>query len=232
MRHSRLQECVYCPSTANLTDEHAPAKLIFPEPRPSDLITVKACLDCNQAGSKDAEYFRVCLCLNPLAKDMPSVVALKPTVQRSLQRPQAQRFKNRLLQALEPYHGRIAFTVEMGRIHTVIKRTVQCLYLHETGEKLPDTHEVRVASLEVLAQLGPEKAQEFRRDFIEPLAQQALKLVADNQFAYSVIHTSGQFVSVWGLIFYGILPFVAFTGRKVRMPQSSNPASSHFCNQG
>jgi hypothetical protein len=230
MRQSRLQECVYCPSTANLTDEHAPAKLIFPEPRPSDLITVKACLDCNLAGSKDAEYFRLCLCLNPLAKNMPSVVALKPTVQRSLQRPQAQGFKNAFLKALEPDQGRIAFTVEMGRIHAVIKRTVQCLYLHETGDKLPDTHEVRVASLEVLAQLGPEKAQEFLGDFVEPLAHQALKRVADNQFAYSVNHTNRQFVSVWGLIFYGILPFVAFTGRKVRMLESSNPTNSRFCN--
>src|SRR5271157_202350 len=137
MRHSRLQECVYCSSTANLTDEHAPAKLIFPEPRPSDLITVKACLDCNQAGSKDAEYFRLCLCLNPLAKDMPSVVALKPAVQRSLQRRQATGFRTALLQSLQPEPGGIIFTIDMGRIHLVVRRTVQCLYLHETGTKLP-----------------------------------------------------------------------------------------------
>ncbi len=78
----------------------------------------------------------------------------------------------------------------------VTKRKVQCLYLYEDGEKLPNTHEVRVASMEGLAQLGPEKAQEFRRDFVEPLAQQELKLVVDIQFAYSVINTSRPFVSV------------------------------------
>jgi hypothetical protein len=152
---------------------------------------------------------------------MPSVVALKPTVQRSLHRPQAQGFKNAVLRALEPDQGRIAFTVDMVRIHAVIKRTVQCLYLHEIGQKLPDTHEVRVASLEVLAQLGLENAEEFGRDFIEPLARRRVKLVADGQFAYSVISTSCQFVSVWGLIFYGILPFVALTGSKGSLPFAS-----------
>ncbi len=196
----------------------APPKLVFPEPRPSDLITVRACLKCNQRGSKDAEYFRLCLCLHPLTKDMPSVVGLKPTVYRSLQRTKGQGLKARLLQAMEPDHGMIGLTVEMGRIHMVIRRIVQCLYVHDTGTRLPDTHESRVASNEVLSQFGPEKVEEFRQTFIEPLSRQEWEHVADNQFAYSVIHTNRPFVSVWGMVFYSVLPFVGFTGPKVRSP--------------
>ena len=35
--------CVYCGSTGPLTDDHVPPKVIFTEPRSSNLITVPAC---------------------------------------------------------------------------------------------------------------------------------------------------------------------------------------------
>ena len=213
-----MQRCVYCGSTENLTAEHAPPKLLFPKPLPSDLITVPACEPCNSAGSKCAEYFRLALCFNPLAKNIPSVIALKPTVQRSLLRPQASGFKAALLKAIEPVDGRIAIAVDMGRIHLVVRRIVQCLYLHETGTMLPiETHESRVASVEMLQQFGLDEVDQFRSSFIEPLANQELKLYANSQFAYSVIHTSKPFVSVWSLLFYGILPFIGFTSTKVQL---------------
>ena len=146
---------------------------------------------------------------------MPSVVGLKSTVQRSLQRSKSKGLKARLLQAMEPDHGMIALNVEMGRIHLVIRRIVQGLYAHETGTRLPDTHESRVASNEVLSHFGPEKVEEFRSLFIKRLVHQKWRVVADNQFAYSVVHTNRPFVSVWGLVFYSVLPFVGFTGRRV-----------------
>ena len=107
--------------------------------------------------------------------------------------------------------------LKWGSMHLVVRRVVQCLYVHETGRRLPDTHESRVASAEVLSQFGMEEVDEFRQRFVEPLAQQKWNLVADNQFAYSVIHTSRPFVSVWGLVFYGILPFVGFTSPKAHL---------------
>src|SRR5687767_11681538 len=94
MGRQRPEFCVYCGGTADLTDEHGPPKLVFPAPRPNDLITVRACRKCNEAGSKDAEYFRVCLCLNPNSKNTPNVIALKPTVQRSMERQKANGFRN------------------------------------------------------------------------------------------------------------------------------------------
>jgi len=52
-------ECIYCGARDNLTDDHVPPKALFPEPRPSDLITVPACLQCNKSYEKDDEYFRI-----------------------------------------------------------------------------------------------------------------------------------------------------------------------------
>lgn len=213
------ESCVYCPSKSNLTTEHAPPKLVFAEPRPSDLITVPACARCNGSGSKDAEYFRLSLAFNPLVKNLPSVVALKPTIQRSLQRIEAAGFRASLLKSLELEGNGFAFTVDMGRIHKVVRRIVQCLYLYDTGTKLPtETHESRVLSMEMLATMGEDAPQKLQHDFIEPLMKEPIHLYANNQFAYWVIHTNKPFVSVWALLFYGRLLFVGFTGPKVKGP--------------
>lgn len=216
--HEKAQ-CVYCGATEELTKEHAPPQLLFPPPRPRDLITVPACLTCNQAGSKDAEYFRLSLCLNPQTKDAADVIAFKPAVRRSLEYPQAERDRNAIISALQPAGDKIVFTVDLKRIHSVLERTVQCLYLHETGRRLPQTHEATAFSDEFLAQLGSEKAHQFQHDFVLPLAQQDPKIIGNGQFAYSMIHTTHDYVSVWGLLFYQRVPFVVLTGTRKRPAQ-------------
>lgn len=50
--------CTYCGLTENLTNDHVPPKCLFLSPRPTDLITVPACKECNNAFSKDDEFFR------------------------------------------------------------------------------------------------------------------------------------------------------------------------------
>ena len=49
--------CVYCGRREKETDDHVPPKSFYPKPRPSDLITVPACLQCNQDAGKDEEFF-------------------------------------------------------------------------------------------------------------------------------------------------------------------------------
>jgi len=49
--------CVYCTSAPGSTSDHVPPRSFFPKPRPNDLITVPACLKCNQGAGKDEEYF-------------------------------------------------------------------------------------------------------------------------------------------------------------------------------
>jgi len=52
-------KCYLCGSDKNLTRDHIPPRNLFPEPRPSNLITVKCCAKCNNDFSKDDELFRV-----------------------------------------------------------------------------------------------------------------------------------------------------------------------------
>ena len=49
--------CVYCGSTGPLADDHVLARVVFTEPRPSNLITVPACSAYNHRFSRQDEQF-------------------------------------------------------------------------------------------------------------------------------------------------------------------------------
>jgi hypothetical protein len=59
------QRCYLCGKSADetpegkLTREHVPPRNLFPQPRPSDLITVPCCAKCNHDAHKDDEYLRL-----------------------------------------------------------------------------------------------------------------------------------------------------------------------------
>ncbi len=116
------------------------------------------------------------------------------------------------LSGLALREGRFSFNVETKRLHNVVERTVQCLYLHETGKRIPETHRVIAIGEDFLKQFGPEQIRKFREDFVNPLAELDPTIIGEDAFAYAVIHTSRDFVSVWALLFYGSVPFLALTG--------------------
>ena len=63
-KHSRRRQparCYLCGGTQDLTRDHVPPANLFPEPRPSNLITVPCCRNCNQSYSLDDEAMRVWL---------------------------------------------------------------------------------------------------------------------------------------------------------------------------
>lgn len=51
--------CYICGATDDLTRDHVPPKNLFPDPKPSNLITVPCCRRCNVGFSKDDELFRI-----------------------------------------------------------------------------------------------------------------------------------------------------------------------------
>ena len=53
------KSCYICYSTENLTKDHIPPKNLFPNPKPSNLITVWCCKKCNEKFSLIDESFRV-----------------------------------------------------------------------------------------------------------------------------------------------------------------------------
>lgn len=51
--------CYLCGSEVGLTKDHIPPKGFFPDPKPTNLITVECCRLCNQKASLDDEAFRI-----------------------------------------------------------------------------------------------------------------------------------------------------------------------------
>lgn len=61
MRNRKEVLCALCGINIATTKEHIPPRGIFLKPRPSDLITVPSCFDCNNSTSVTDEKFRVYL---------------------------------------------------------------------------------------------------------------------------------------------------------------------------
>ena len=49
--------CIYCQSREADSRDHVPPKGIFPKPRPSDLVSVPACQECNGGFAQLDEEF-------------------------------------------------------------------------------------------------------------------------------------------------------------------------------
>ena len=49
--------CVYCGKLKEITKDHVPPECFFPKPKPSNLITVPSCVECNRGAGKDEEFF-------------------------------------------------------------------------------------------------------------------------------------------------------------------------------
>jgi len=210
-----------------VTDDHAPPRNIFPKPRPSDLITVPACLNCNASTSKDEEYFRLKLCLGEQVGDNAAARKNRATIFRSLERPQAAGLRRslvsdiRTVQVRTPagiYLGRrLAFDVDIERIFRVVEKTVRGLFFNETGQRLHPGYEVRVHSDDTLRDEPAEVLEEWRQTIIIPLAHKTAKVIGNGTFSYR-FHVTGEdpFLSVWALTFYSKVSFLCLTGPRER----------------
>lgn len=80
--------CALCGVRPATTVEHIPAKSLFAQPRPNDLITVPACAPCNNGSQTDDDYFRKTLAL--IAEPEPSIALerIRPAVTRGFGRVQ------------------------------------------------------------------------------------------------------------------------------------------------
>ena len=85
----RRSSCIYCGLTGKLTADHVPPKNLFPTPRPSDLITVPACAQCNKSFALDDEYFRIAVVVpadpdrDPIAARIWADKVVRGTLRRS-----------------------------------------------------------------------------------------------------------------------------------------------------
>jgi hypothetical protein len=142
--NSNTKACIYCGSREDLTFDHIPPKLFLASPYPNNLITVPACLPCNQSFQKDDEYTRTVALLDVRASHNQDAQAKAPASMRSLQRPDARAFVEYLARqstntTILAHHGRPLgqiIDVDKVRVNATGARLVRGLHFVETGKPL------------------------------------------------------------------------------------------------
>lgn len=185
--------------------DHVPPKLLLARPYPANLITVPACLRCNQSFQKDDEYTRTVISLDVRASKNCDVRSKLPAIMRSLQRPNAKAFLEYLAsqttastilghggtpmgQVVDVYHARVNATGT---------RIIRALHFFETGEPLTRDAVVKVGAK---AGLGPHEADtlEIARAFSKFSDRRDREI--GRAFSYVAGFAPGM--SVWMILMY------------------------------
>ena len=147
--------CVYCRSPKDLTGDHIPPKSFFPQPGPTNLITVPCCRNCHEEFTENDEYFRNYLIFSPQCRGHVAARQLQESGLRSLQDPNAGEFSNPLFNienqywpsslasSLAPVYG-TTVAHDDERIGDVIERIVVGLFWTENDKYLPPDYAVEV----------------------------------------------------------------------------------------
>src|ERR1017187_4987963 len=132
--------CAICGKVVKkLTNDHIPPKSMFGT-KPSNLITVPSCPDCNGGSSADDEYFRLIASEVDTAAH-PDAKKANEAIVRSMQRPQAKGFRESLRQSIYPVEVVVGGTTEIRpfvgldvkRLDRTAAKIVKGLFFHTKG---------------------------------------------------------------------------------------------------
>ncbi|MGD9109659.1 MAG: hypothetical protein PVG93_01845, partial [Phycisphaerales bacterium] len=133
--------CCFCGNPATTMD-HVPPDGIFPDPKPTNLITVPACSKCNKSSSKDDEYFRTIIAIDATSHESSNAEMLmdKKVIRQFKEKPA---LLNHLIGKMKRVNlfseGGIyiekgyAFECDKKRVQAVVEKIVKGLYFHEKG---------------------------------------------------------------------------------------------------
>ena len=146
----KQEKCVYCNENKCTTNDHVPPKSFFPKPRPSNLITVPSCLECNQGLGKDEEFF--------LATFMFSQVGVSDAGKRlwleklsrmyeknlGLRKKIAQHLESLSLQTTSGIYlgNTMTINTDEKRLEMVVNKILKGLYFFEYNMPFPDNAEI------------------------------------------------------------------------------------------
>lgn len=199
--------CALCGKQKKLTADHIPPKCIFLPLRPSNLITVRTCDDCNRGSKLDDEYFRILLAtaLDPTASQGR---LWREGVARTLER--SQKLKEQLVQDMDraaehrkarPFqyaNGTIlpndvpVLPLDRFRIEAILAKIVRCLHYRKHSQVLSAGH---VASIE----------QAYLPEDLLRLKTSPHKIVVGRhqEFSYCCFDESDE-TQTWFLLFFEV----------------------------
>jgi hypothetical protein len=210
------KSCIYCGSKGSMTVDHIPPKNLFPEPRPSNMLTVPSCKKCNKSFSKDDEYFRTILVSCASVSSDPNAQAVNEKLLRSMIRPEAAAMASAIRRSLHVvdvisnggiYLGKYpAMKVSADRINRVTGRIARGLFYIKHDYPVPMGYEVTCVFKDDALSMPKEFIDQWRKFWKPP------ETIGGNVFSYSyalcVDNPNGMLFIYWfygKLWFYGIV---------------------------
>jgi hypothetical protein len=220
---------VYCGVEPGTTYDHVPPKNLFPEPRPSNLVTVPCCESCRRTQSLDDEYFKDMVVMRNDVAEHPVGQRILKSVHRALKRPQGHGFAAGLARSVRGvdivtpaglYIGRGAtYNVNLKRLDAVVRRTLLGLYFHETGVRLPDTHDAVVFGAAGLP-LNDAVRVEVPRTVSTAISGR-VRVIGDRVVTYAFQgFRDVPHASVWVFLFYERVAFIGFTASRTDLQRA------------
>ena len=197
-RHSDI--CVICGKRPMTGRDHLPPQSAFPKPRPSDLITVPACDNCNNKRSGLDEEFKVAIGLQAGHGEQGERLFCDQTSRtlshnRRLMRELASAMREVKIRTPEGLMVGTASAVPLRSesYDTVINRIIRGLHWHHTGHILGDRVDIKINWYRNLTK----KIYEMTNNW-------ATGVVGDGQFIYKyAVFDEVPMASVWVLQFFG-----------------------------
>jgi len=226
-RVPKLNECVYCGQLAPRHDDHVPPKNLWGKPRPSNLIVVPSCYDCNNKASKDDEYFRTMLAIRFDTTPQAVNSGAWDAAIRSLSYPEQAGFTKHLLNSMRLaelctraglYLGNaMTYDVQLERVNRVATRIVNGLFFHETGRRLAAGYDAAAYCLNDLKDLDPDTSEQIKQ-IVDVLLAQTARVIDSNVFSYRLhIPDEDPDVTAWLFLIYKNVAFLGLTGPKDQM---------------
>jgi hypothetical protein len=198
--NNQNQICAICGERLATTRDHVPPAGIFPKPRPSDLITIPCCFECNNSNSRWDEIFRVLMSLHVSRNDPEWQTILNknviPTLKHNLKLQQNifENFKSVLLITPSGILLEKGFELNWNSeaYERVIERTIRGLHFHHTGEILGSRAKVHVKFLNNINKIA------------KTFEQFPLRSIGNGQVLYkTILHPDIPLQSVWIFEFRG-----------------------------
>lgn len=217
------QRCCLCNIRVADSDEHVPPESWFGEPHPQ-LITVRACEDCNNGSSRDDEYMRAFLCSMDVPEASPSLDQVRQRAVQRLHRPDYPGLLFRLLDnaevtaQLDPETGErmivaSALRPEPDRIMKTISKQARAMIYHLTGQILSPATFTMLERLWGLQTQPPEHWEMWTSASAYALANGRTDTVGDVfRYTYCEIQRSAC-AALLRLEYYGVFPYIVLIFR-------------------
>ena len=191
--------CVICGLQPATTDDHVPPQGIFPKPRPSDLIKVRACLKCNKRTSDLDEVFKVFIGIASGHGSEGEKMFKQQTI-RTLQHNR--RLKREIASTIcdvwvKPPGGialgkRPAVLLDSKAHDQIIEKTIRGLHFHHTGVILGEAVDIKV-----------NWHYSLTKDMFDMSSCWPIGVVGDGQFIYKFVASQAEpKASVWICLLY------------------------------